>query len=102
MDEEQRFTRLYDAIKRKEPVDEIISLAIDQHMLSARKWVQWVQWVQWTHSVSVRISFNLVKTENEIKHERKSHERLNTDSIEFAVKYFSTFLSWREHPQAVP
>ena len=94
MDEEQRFTRLYDAIKRKEPVDEIISLAIDQHMLSARKWQN--------PRVSVRINFNLVKTENEIKHERKSHERLNTDSIEFAVKYFSTFLSWREHPQAVP
>ena len=94
MDEKQRFTRLYDAIERKKPVDEIISPAIDQHMLSARKWK--AGWV------SVRISFNLVKTENEIKHERKSHERLNTDSIEFAVKYFSTFLSWREHPQAVP
>ena len=90
MDEEQRFTRLYDAIKRKEPVDEIISLAIDQHMLSARKWH--------TQRVSVRISFDLVKTENEIKHERKSHDRLNTDSTEFTVKYFSTFQSWHEHP----
>ena len=38
MDEKQRFTRLYDAIERKKPVDEIMSLAIDQHMLSARKW----------------------------------------------------------------
>ena len=94
MDEKQRFTRLYDAIKRKKPVDKIISLAIDQHMLSARKWK--TDWIR------VRISFNLAKTENEIKHERKSHERLNTDSIECAVKYFSTFLSWREHPQAVP
>ena len=52
MDEENLFTRLYDAIKRKEPVDEIISLAIDQHMLSARKWSS--PWV------SVRIYFDLV------------------------------------------
>ena len=50
MDEEQRFTRLYDAIKRKKPVDEIISLAIDQHMLSARKWK--------SPLVTVRINFD--------------------------------------------
>ena len=52
MDEKQRFTRLYDAIQSKEPVDEIISLAIDQHMLSARKWSDPL--------VSVRIHFDLV------------------------------------------
>ena len=39
-----------------------------------------------------------VKTENEIKYKCQSCERLSNDSIEIAVKYFSTFPSGREHP----
>ena len=43
MDKEERYERLYDAIRRKQPIDKITALAVDQQIFSARKWkIPWV------------------------------------------------------------